>query len=480
MKIERKDSTALRRVLIGLIVDPVVVARIADRWTPDGIFSTPWANLVAGWCVKYFRKYGCPIGMNIETVFDHWAEKRPDAELAKGISQFLAYLSETYDEDDPINSEHLLDLAKEQMQLAKIKRLQDQIEQCLESGQVQEASDAVASYVEPNLGAGSYVEPHVDFGAWSQAFEADNHGALYTYPGELGKLVGNSMHRGAFIAWMGVEKAGKSYTLLDAAVRCVRRRLRVAYFEAGDLGQDEVIVRLGERVRGLPRHAGEYHLPGVDDEQDYTEDDVFWSPEVFSDTVGPQSGFQAYRKLCRDKGLLKISEHPNSSLSTADIDAYLSLWDAEGWTADVVVVDYADILAPNKGVKDPLEQIDDIWKHLRRISQKWNVLLLTATQASANAYDQFRPLSRKNFSGRKTKLAHVSGMLGLNVPQATGDFSPYPIAWNWIVRRKGYCNENYQVLVYGCLGIGRPILLSAKKQAKAKKRSAESDADFDM
>lgn len=479
MKIKKQDSANLRRVLIGLVTDAVVVSRLSDRWEDSGLFGPAWANLVAWWCIRYFRKYEKPIGLSIESTFDRWAEDREDKDTVQMIAQFLLLLSEEHDPEEPLNSEYLLDLAKEQIQIAQIKRLNESTENLLLLGKVQDAQDEVTSFREVNLGVGSYVEPHVDFSAWVQAFEQDDQRALFRYPGELGRLIGDAMHRDALISWMGVEKAGKSYTLVDATVRALRKRLKVAYFEAGDLGQSEVITRIGERITGKPRRRGTYRVPytEVEDKSDLSPEDVLWDESVLEDTVGPQSGYKAYNALVREKPLLRVSSHPNSSLSTTDIDGMIGQWTIEGWAPDVVVIDYADILAPNKGIKDPLEQIDDIWKHLRRISQKWHCLVLTATQASANAYDQTRPLSRKNFSGRKTKLAHVNGMIGLNVGMAVNEEGdgPRPINWNWIVRRNDYSNENWLVSVFGCLGIGRPILITTPKNSKSRQKNQQTE-----
>lgn len=462
-----------------MITDQVVISRIADHWTDGGLFSASWANLVGHWAVRFFRKHQKPIGLSVESIFERWAENREDQETVRLIGQFLSVLSSEYDPDEPANSEHLLDLAKEQIQISKIRSTNEQAESLLLEGRAEEANQQMLAYRDVNLGAGSFIEPHSDFSAWVQAFEQNDQRPLFSYPGELGRLVGNAMHREGFVAWMGVEKAGKSYTLMDATYRCLKRRCRVAYFEAGDLGQNEVMMRLGERITSLPRRAGDYLIPKTDRKGSQFDVDALYDTVSIDQTVSPRKAFKAYRELCSDKPLFRVASYPNSTLTTAEIDGLLSQWDADDWTPDVVVIDYADILAPPAGMKDPLEQIDETWKHLRRISQKWHCLLLTATQASANAYNQSMPLSRKNFSGRKTKLAHVSGMLGLNVYSQSADAkAARPICWNWIVRRNDYYNENYQVEVHGCIGIGRPVITSRKKIYKSQKKSRlEDDAD---
>lgn len=473
----------MRRVLIGMITDPIVITRLADKWQDGGLFGPAWANLVANWAVRFYRKHNKPIGVAIESIYERWAENREDQELVRLIGQFLSVLSSEYDPSEPMNSDHILDLAAEQIQATRILAIGEQTESLLLEGRIKEASQALLQYREVDLGSGSYVEPTKDFGVWVQAFEQSNQEALFGYPGDLGKLLGNVMHREGFVAWMGIEKAGKSYTLMDAVYRALRQNCKVAYFEAGDLGQDEVHLRLGERMLGRPRRAGSYLIPNKAEKGSTPSQDELYELIRLDDPIGPRVAFKAIQGLCKGKHNLRVTSYPNSSLSVAAIDGAITQYDAEGWTPDVIVIDYADILAPPSGKLDVLEQIDENWKHMRRISQKWHCLLLTATQASANAYDQRYPLSRKNFSGRKTKLAHVSAMIGLNIyaKDQKGDGStlePMPVHWNLIVRRNGYCNPNHEVTVHGCMGIGRPVMVAHKKiSRKSRKTRTDNDAD---
>ena len=140
-------------------------------------------------------------------------------------------------------------------------------------------------------------------------------------------------------------------------------------------------------------------------------------------------------------------------------------WAREDWVADVVVIDYADILAPPAGVRDTLDQIDLTWRQLRRMSQEMHALVLTATQASALAYgSKVKGLGKQHFSGRKTKLAHVNGMVGLiSNPE---DSKKGIIRVNWVVRRRGRFNENSLMPVAGCLDLAAPFIRTPEKKRK--------------
>jgi hypothetical protein len=174
----------------------------------------------------------------------------------------------------------------------------------------------------------------------------------------------------------------------------------------------------------------------------------------------PGEAFKVLGKLCRGRDMLRISCHPNSSISVDGVAGLLKDWAREGWVADVVIVDYADILAPLPGYRDSLDQIDATWRHLRRMSQELHCLVVTASQSSAEAYKAGTTvLGKRHFGGRKTKLAHVNGMIGLNVGEADRELGISRM--NWVVRRDARYSERRQLVMAGCLDVGCPIVLSS-------------------
>ena len=121
----------------------------------------------------------------------------------------------------------------------------------------------------------------------------------------------------------------------------------------------------------------------------------------------------------------------------------------------MIVIDYADILAPPHGVADTRDQINSTWKQLRALSQSTHSLVVTATQADANSYNA-NTIGRSNFSEDKRKLAHVTGLVGLN---ANSDEKECGILrLNWIVLRESAFTETQCVHVAGCLEIGNPAI----------------------
>ena len=82
---------------------------------------------------------------------------------------------------------------------------------------------------------------------------------------------------------------------------------------------------------------------------------------------------------------------------------------------------------------------------------------MTATQADAASYKQ-DTIDSSNFSEDKRKLAHVTGMVGINSSEAEKEFGLQRL--NWIVLRESDFNSSRCVHVAGCLDVGNPAILS--------------------
>lgn len=453
-RIERRDGSGLRAVLSGMVSDPVVCSRIAAAWSHGGLFDSPAANLIGQWCVDHLRCYGTPPNGRIRSIAADWAEKvRPSDETVQSIEALIGSLREPSASDAP----YLLDLATRYINRVRVRQAIEEAEEELDRGDVASAIGRLASVGRLDFVGSSCVKPEEDFEAWVEAFDQERHKQLIRYPGVLDAFLGTSMVRGGLVAFMGPDKSFKSYMLLDAAYRAARWRSRVAYFEVGDLSRAEVLLRLGCRAARLPKRKGVIRYPvSVDEDSGSVE----WK-ELNLPAVDEVEAMQAFRRLCRHRGgLLRLSCHANSSISVQGICSTLRDWaTSDGWRPDVVVIDYADILAPPTGHRDVLDQIDETWKQLRRLSQEHDCLVLTATQTSALAYQSDGTLlTKRHFGGRKTKLAHATAVIGLNV--GPGDRARGIIRFNYIVRRAERYTESGCVAAVGCIELSNPVVLS--------------------
>lgn len=81
-------------------------------------------------------------------------------------------------------------------------------------------------------------------------------------------------------------------------------------------------------------------------------------------------------------GRLEIEERPTGTMTPNDLEIMLQQFKNRGVVFDAIVVDYADIMAPNIRTKEPTENSKSIYVDLRAIAQKENVIMISATQTN--------------------------------------------------------------------------------------------------
>lgn len=472
MEVKPFNGSPERSVLIGMITDETVLGRIASKWE-DKMFSSRWANVVAEWCVAYYKKYKYEPGKNIERLYYRWANKTHDEETKKLVADFLSSLSDEYEHHNA-NPDFIIDQAGELFNTNKAQRLVDTISGCLAMGKADEAMEAIHSFRKVEIGVGAGIDLLNDEEAVKSTFAQQESIKLIEFPGGVGRFFGNSLERDGFIGVMAPDKTGKSQLLQEFAYRGVSQRRRVAFFAVGDMSERQMKMRFLSRFSGIPvkssdgswpysvQWPSDIKLPENGGEESKIAH-VDFETKVFDKALNGNMSWDACEKFMSKKvkssqSFLKLSCHFNSSINVEGIEEILGEWERDGWTADVVIIDYADILAPPYGKMEPREEINTTWKQMRALSQKKHCLVITASQSDAEAYDRYI-ITRRNFSGDKRKLAHVTGMMAINV---TNDEKEIGVArYNWIVLREGEYTSNRCCHVAGCLAVARPIIVSA-------------------
>ena len=456
MRIKKYDQSIMRRVLIGLVTDDSFVARVASQWKAPGLFDSDWANQIAAWCVKHCRDHNKAPKQALSVIFEEWAEtRRPDEQVVEAVGSFLSSLAQE-SQEQPLETAYLLDIASKYFNQVRLKDEVEQVQIDLEEGDVDAARTRLRGINAVELGQGSYCEPAKDFSVWTQTLEGEDRRPLLVYPGAVGEFFEGAFLRGEFYSFQAPDKTGKSTWLIDLAFRALRKRNNVAFIDTGDSSESEVLVRLGCRITRKPEFARTVEIP-TRWENDGT---IVVSSQNLS-SLDPVEAYHRIGKFGRSKGGFRLACFPNSTLSASGIDGLLADWERGGWRPDVLVIDYADIMEMPQGYSDGLDQIDTLWKQLRRISQTRHCLVVTATQSKSTAYTKgpTAVLGRQDFSGRKTKNAHVNGMIGINVTD--DERNVHSARLNWIVRRKSRGrNLRKWVSVAGCYDLENPIILS--------------------
>lgn len=465
MKVVQKDGGPERRVVTSMIVSGEVLARVAGKWEKGGLFSSSWSNLVGQWCVDHFERYGKPPGKDIAALFEAWAEGNEDSATVESVDRFLSSLSGQYARlRKEVNPELVIDQAAELFDRVKARKVIDAVEGYLANGDVRKAMAAFDKARAVEMGSGGWVDPFRDTAAIDKAIESRRE-PLVVYEDGLGAFFGDALERDALVCLQAPDKVGKSYWLQDIGWMGMVQGRKVAMFQIGDLSQDQIMRRLltraaGRPLKATPRHRGPVRFPKSLD-MDGDNPVVAHEERRYKRDMDKEAARRAAAKvigqLSSDECLLRLTVHPNSSISVNGVRTQLDRWARDGWEADIVVIDYSDLLAPVNGTAETRDQINMTWKLLRRMSQELHCLVVTATQSNAGAYGATTQ-GKANFSEDKRKLAHVTGMVGINQTDPEKRMGVQRL--NWIVLREDEFVESQTCVVAGCLAVAMPAVLS--------------------
>lgn len=455
-----------RTVLAAMIVSREVIQSVSPVWeVKAGPFASPWANVVGDWCVQYFRKYGNPPGQDILGVFARWCEKRRDKAEVQLMEQFFSALDAS--SDGKVNPKFVLDLAEEVFTKERVRRavdaLQGELDRPDSAGKdlMKVLSDTAKPVSLTGAAGVSFDDPAVI--ARMLAVKPES---IIKYPGAAGEFYGDSLCRSGFVAFLAPEKRGKSHHLIDLAVRAMLQKRRVMFFSVGDLTEPQMARRVNARMIGRPLFKTKAERPVlypkslvVDEGVPLVEHEVRkYAADVTPDELAACWKKVREEKLKSDEQFFKHYTYPTSSFKASEVRAAAVLSARQGWVPDVVVIDYADILAPESGAADTRDQINATWKMLNALRQELDCLVVTATQAKATAYES-ELIGMGDYSEDKRKYAHVTGMVAIN--QTDGEKMMGVQRLNWIVLREEEFVSTKVVYLAGSLAYSAPAVRSS-------------------
>lgn len=474
ISVANRNSEESRVILRAMMTDRIVLGRIASEWKPGG-FNSDEAEIIGQWCVDYFNQHGKAPKSAITSIFTVWSESHHDQHKIKTVAKILETLSDEHSRADKLDASYVFTLAQQCFTKTKIKKLNETVEGFLSIGKLKEAEDTITSYAKIQAGESIEVQPITDESVMASCFDEESHEPLIKYDGALGVFFTHALERDKFIAIQAPEKAGKTFLLTDIAIRAVQQRRKTAFFGCGDMTEKEMLERIYPRIAKHPILSVDGKWPFTvqiptkivagtifKEVKDCIPPTVTFKPKDFTKPLTLELTKKACEKFIMNKlrskeNYFNLACYPNDTISAKGIHDVLKRWEIQGFVPDVVIIDYADILAPIDRKKDFREQTNETWKYLRRLSQEYHCLVVTATQADANSYDQSSQ-DRRNFSDDKRKNAHASGILGINIISSEKELQSMRL--NWIIKRTGRSNPKLHCWVAGCLDICDPCIVS--------------------
>lgn len=450
------NANIVKQILYGMITSDEFLGRVYEKLDTE-ILGSKYAVFVANWCIKYYKEYAEAPKKTIKNVYESESLKS-DEDTMELVYDLIDELGNEF-LSDGINIDYLVDIADREIRKSKLTGLSQNIDLLLENDRIEDAEAELFQYDSAGVAKTMGVDPLNDDDLLHSVFENVQEPVL-KMAGALGEMLNPYLVRDSFISFLGPEKRGKSWMLLECVYRALLQGKNVAYFEAGDMSQHQVLRRFLVRLSGRPMHkrdCGVIQIPkritcAGDNNYDIEYKDLeIDTPLKYNSSIIAKEKFLK-RIQGKNKTKLKLSNHPNSTLSVADMRNQLDFWErAENFVPDIIVLDYADILSM-PGRDEYRIRIGNTWKELRQLSQQKHVCLITATQANAASYKQ-KWLSMENFSESKEKLAHITCMIGLN--QTAEEKEVEVMRLNFVALREGGYSQGKGVAFAQNLTIGR-------------------------
>lgn len=507
---KKVDSGPERQLLIGMVTSEGFLAELEPIFQPDYLQSD-YARTVAGWCLDYYSKFRTAPGVHIQDLYESNKRNGLDEDTAELIGRFLSSISEEFERSEKFSVDFMMGEVEKMFKTRAMSMLAEDVQAFLSQGNTQDAELTLSQFVVPERKGGDWVDPFTDEELISKAFQEDGHSVLFKMPGALGELLG-PIERDSLISFMGPEKRGKTWWMIEFAMRALRARCNVAFFEIGDMTKKQMQKRLYSYLcQASPRYAGReimkpvldcrknqtgscerpewlnqsmivgsypkdakgaYHVGSLEDYPDHVpcsacirrapdafQGSYWWQYMTVPDLAEVPTLAKAKEFMSRvGTARFRMSCQPSDTVSAEWVEKQTELWfRRDGFIPDLIVVDYADNLAHIMSKKEERHAINQTWQRLRRISQVMNCCVMTATQAGRSAYGK-ASVKAQDTSEDKRKLAHVNAMIALN--QTDEEKAAGIMRLSSILTREDAYDARRNVTVLQCLSIGRPYLAS--------------------
>jgi hypothetical protein len=456
------DDKLEKRIVIGAIVSKRFLDAISSSYSKEYLQNT-YARTAFEWCLDYHKRYEEAPKKTIQDIYSsHKSSISEDDIIIMG--SLLTEISNTYETDTSFNADYLRDQALEYFSKRELEILSSNIQGFLAQGKIKEAAQAVGLYKKVAKKLSKWANPfHV-----KHIYEVfDDSVDFFKLPGALGEMIGN-LEREWVLSVMAPTKKGKTWFLQDIAVMAIMSGLKIVFFSL-EMNLKKLCERLYKQLTGSGEGTTNFHfpvfdcfknqentckrpdrecgkglyLPGQDENKPeykagfniannykhcaicrFSEDEEIrnlFEPTVwYEDIDRPEWSFKntleglgSFEKMYGGNSLRTMT-YPKFSANLTDIERDLDeLEDLEGFVPDVIVIDYADILAPEDARVVGRDRINETWMCISRMGQIRHALMVTATQSNRDSYELLH-VKQKHTGEDIRKIHHVEVMVALN------------------------------------------------------------------
>lgn len=498
LKITKVNDDIERKIVTGLIVSTRFCQKVKPMYKPE-FLQVDYARRVAGWCLSYFKDYQKAPDDVIQDMFDMKRGELSEAE-AEIIEMFLGSISEEYLEKK-FNIPYVFYKTKKYFEKRASEEFFREGYQLIRVGEYEKAEELRQQFKTVMKETNERFRPF-DTKEMKLFDVNDDENRLFRMPGVLGEFLGY-FHRNWLLSVMAPEKGTKSFWLGEIAYQGVKAGLVVVWYSL-EMNKETLKNRVYRRVARQPHWNQERFREPVFDciknqdgscrkkRENWRRKNKGGNIKLLDDGEKPEFSEKMKYKACskcrgttefeteywfrmRKKNRLvtktvlregrKFRKKYGNNLYIRPFPAFSVNFDglledlgdlenSDGVIADVVIVDYFDILARETGIFSERDAINTTWKRGKNLADVKNCLVVTADQSVKKSRSKER-LGVQDTSEDKRKDAHVDMKIAIN--QTEEEEADGVCRIGKIYHRHTAINKAQQVLVLQQLDYAMPL-----------------------
>jgi len=461
MEITRIENDKQKMIMMSLIVSEKFCKEIIPILDIDyqlvSQTFTGFYRTVLDWISEYYKKYKTSPGKDIKQIFEtKTSTDKFEANERELIGQFIANLNDKFVREKNFNEDYVLDQARNYLRIANLELLQLRIDEAKANGNIDLAEALINSFkkIEKETSNINLVDVFQDVDRVIEILSEEDE-YIFKWPGYLNRFIGG-LSRGSFVCVTGPGKRGKSWWLKEIALTALFQGLRVAIFNL-EMTEKEYLKRIAQNVCGEVSSKKNkeklvqvpYFVPGENGIENINYREY---KKTGIDTVKVRKKLVELRSMIR-AGQLKIFSCPTDSLTVPGLKSELDKQVISGFSPDIIVVDFADILADTEK-NEYRHAIDKKWKQLRGLALSSHSIVVTGSHSNSGTFK--KNVGQADVSEDYRKVNHVTHMIGLN--QTPVEKRAGVMRINVLANRTKYFNvEDYAVVLQN-LHIGKCII----------------------
>jgi hypothetical protein len=453
------DTLIEEKILTGMIVSDSFCRDIIPFVEPKGIIETPYIETGIRWCQEYYLKYKKAPSGHITDIYEIEKENLKEEDQIS-ISKILVKISEQYEEGS-FNEDFIKDRAISYINSRAISNAANHAIVLLQSGKVDEAEETIQNYRKVS----------VETCGWEDPFAPDtirNHFAdeqlkkshLFAMPGPLGMFLG-PFERNWLVGVLAPAKRGKTFWLMEMGLQALFSKKKVVFISL-EMNSQRVKRRMYKRLTAQSSETKEYIYPVFDCKKNqenicnkscrqnsirlldsegqkpqYSAEMEYrpcsacmgkneFEPETWftTRTIQKMKNKKAIKLLDAQAAHFGYSKNFGSNFRLLTYPAFSAnlkrvrgdinkIIDIQEFVPDVILIDYADILAPEDSRVTGRDRIDETWKSLKRMSDELHCMVGSASQSNRGSFDK-KNVTQTDTAEDIRKIANSDLFLAIN------------------------------------------------------------------